>query len=61
MSALKHNGKVIQETSETYQTQSRGSNGAEYDIYMACADNGSGGDITRNGLPLKTFEEWLNS
>ena len=33
----------------------------EYLIYLACADNGSGGDITRNGAPLKTFEQWLNS
>lgn len=33
----------------------------EYAIYLACADNGKGGDITRNGAPLKTFAEWLNS
>lgn len=31
-----------------------------YDIYINCADNGNGIDIT-TGLPLKTFEEWLNS
>ncbi len=27
----------------------------------ACADDGKGGDITRNGAPLKTYEEWINS
>lgn len=32
-----------------------------YEIYLSCADNGHGGDITRNGSPLKTFDEWLNS
>ena len=42
-----------------WQTAYRGSNQAEYEIYLACADNGSGGDITRGGAPLKTFEEWL--
>ena len=49
------------ETSLTWQTQSRGDNDNEYQIYLACADNGKGGDITRNGAPLKTYEEWLNS
>tara|TARA_R110000744_G_scaffold43297_1_gene97227 strand:+ start:820 stop:939 length:120 start_codon:yes stop_codon:yes gene_type:complete len=32
-----------------------------YDLYLKHADNGSGGDITNNGQPLKTFDEWLNS
>jgi len=40
-------------------TRSRGSNRQEYEIYIACADNGRGGDITRDGRPLLTFEEWL--
>lgn len=44
-----------------WQTPVRGSNDAEYQIYLDCADNGKGGDITRNGAPLKTYEEWLNS
>lgn len=33
----------------------------EYQIYLSHADNGEGGDITNNGEPLKTFDEWLNS
>jgi len=44
-----------------WQTQQRGSNDQEYQIYLACADDGKGGDITRNGQPLKSYEEWLNS
>lgn len=44
-----------------WQTKARGSNEAEYQIYRSCADDGRGGDITRPGQPLKTFEEWLNS
>lgn len=46
---------------ETFQTKLRGSNEAEYQIYLDCADDGKGGDITRGGAPLKTYEEWLNS
>ena len=42
-------------------TKLRGSNESEYEIYLACADDGNGGDITNNGKPLKTYEEWLNS
>ena len=30
-----------------------------YEIYLAWADDGKGGDNTRNGEPLLTFEEWL--
>ena len=43
------------------QPRYRGTNDAEYQIYLSCADNGKGGDITRNGAPLKTYDEWLNS
>ena len=32
-----------------------------YDLYLEHADDGNGGDITNNGQPLKTFDEWLNS
>ena len=42
---------------ENWQTPVRGNNRAEFEIYRACADNGSGRDIT-TGLPLKTFDEW---
>ena len=45
----------------TWQTQSRGTNWDEYQIYLACADNGKGGDITRNGAPLKTYDEWMKA
>lgn len=44
-----------------WQTPQRGTLRDEYEIYRSCADNGRGGDITRNGAPLKTFEEWLAS
>lgn len=43
------------------QTKYRGTNNQEYQIYLHCADNGKGGDITNNGAPLKTYEEWLNN
>ena len=33
----------------------------EYQIYLACADDGKGGDITRGGAPLKSFDQWLAS
>jgi len=46
---------------DTFQTKVRGTTDQEYQIYLACADDGKGGDITQNGAPLKTYEEWLNS
>ncbi len=46
---------------QLWQTQYRGTNDSEYQIYLTFADNGKGGDITRNGAPLKTYEEWLSS
>ena len=48
------------ETRHDWQTQARGTNEDEYQIYLECASDGKGGDITNNGEPLKTFEEWLN-
>lgn len=42
-----------------WQTPQRGSNDAEYQIYLACADDGKGGDITCGGAPLKSYDEWL--
>ena len=44
-----------------WQTPLRGSNDAEYQIYLDCANDGKGGDITRPGKPLKTYDEWLGS
>ena len=43
------------------RTRYRGSNDNEYQIYLHCADNGKGGDITRGGAPLLTYDEWLNA
>ena len=48
------------ERQEFWQTQCRGSNNNEYQIYLACADDGNGIDFT-TGRPLKTFEEWLST
>ena len=45
--------------SDNWQTQQRGSNDSEYQIYLAFADNGKGGDITRSGEPLLTYDEWM--
>lgn len=44
----------------TWQTPIRGTNVGEFDIFLACADDGNGGDTTRGGAPLPTFDEWLN-
>jgi len=44
-----------------WQTKQRGSNDNEYQIYRSFANDGKGGDITRGGKPLKTYDEWLNS
>ena len=46
---------------QTTVTRYRGTNDAEYQIYLDCANDGKGGDITRNGAPLKTYDEWINS
>ena len=40
-------------------TRLRGSDWDEFEIFLACADEGEGGDITNDGEPLPTFEEWL--
>jgi len=45
---------------QAWQTQARGSNDNEYQIYLACADDGKGNDWTTD-KPLKTYDEWLNS
>lgn len=46
------------EYKQFWQTQTRGTNDQEYQIYLSCADDGSGIDIT-TGEPLKTYEEWV--
>ena len=45
---------------DTWKTKSRGTNEQEYQIYLACADDGNGNSIT-DGKPLKTYQEWLTS
>ena len=47
------------ELKEDYQTQTRGTNDDEYQGYLTWANDGKGGDITRNGEPLLTYDEWL--
>ena len=55
-------GKNKSEIRDDFQTKVRGTNREEYDIYISCADNGGGMDITTGCTkPLKTFDEWLNS
>ena len=49
------------EQNEFWQTQARGTNDSEYQLYLDLADDGKGGDITNNNQPLKTYDEWLNS
>ena len=49
------------ERDQLWQTKYRESAEYEYQIYLSCADDGNGGDITRDGAPLKTYEEWLGS
>ena len=39
--------------SDTWQTQQRGSNEQEYEIYKAAAES--------LGWPLKSYDEWLRS
>lgn len=51
----------VTDSLDWYQTQMRGTNELEYQIYRTFADNGKGGDITNNGKPLKSFDEWMNS
>ncbi len=48
------------ETSADWQTRARGTNNDEYQIYLECANDGTGIDFT-TGEPLKSYDEWLNS
>ena len=41
-----------------WQTRARGSDQDEFEIYLACTDDGKGLDII-SGKPLKTFDEWM--
>ena len=46
--------------SQGWQTQTRGTNENEYELYLSFADDGTGIDFT-TGKPMKTFDEWINS
>ncbi len=48
------------EMNQMWQTKARGSNNDEYQIYLDCANDGNGTDIT-TGEPLKTFDEWIGN
>ena len=48
------------EAKANWQTKARGSNNDEYQIYLDCANDGKGNDIT-TGNPLKSFDEWMKS
>lgn len=48
------------ERNDFWQTQTRGTNDSEYEIYRTFAKGKDGLDIT-TGKPLKTYEEWLGS
>jgi len=48
------------EYSQDWQTKARGNNDDEYQIYLSCADDGTGHEIM-TGEPLKNYDEWLNS
>lgn len=61
MNIAQKTGRIKLIPNANWQTPQRGTNDEEYQCYLACADDGKGGDITRNGAPLKTYEEWLNS
>ena len=60
MSTLTHDNKAVQTVKADWQTQARGSNDSEYQIYLSCADDGEGNCII-TGKPLKTYDERLNS
>ena len=60
MTILVHEGVAVSQITTDWQTQARGTNNQEYQIYLSCADNGRGIDFT-TGRPLKTYDEWLNS
>lgn len=50
---------ISMQAQEFFQTQVRGTNWDEYQIFLSCADDGHGRDITRGGTTLPTYEEWL--
>ena len=53
-------GQPQLEVNANWQTRARGTNADEFQIFLACADDGNGGDITNGGAPLPTFDAWMN-
>lgn len=47
------------EQNEFWNTQARGSNQAEYEIYLSAGDEVTG--LWLDGTPIKTYDEWMNS
>jgi hypothetical protein len=47
------------EVKADWQTKARGTNQDEYEIYLDCANDGKGIDIT-TGKPLLSYDEWMN-
>ena len=45
---------------DDWQVPYEGSLADRYAIYLSCADDGNGNDIT-TGKPLLTFDQWLNN
>jgi len=47
------------ETKADWQRKARGRNQDGYEIYLDCANDGKGIDIT-TGKPLLSYDEWMN-
>ena len=60
MNELIHNTVVIQTAKDDWQTQGRGTNDQEYQIYLDCANDGQGNEFM-TGNPLKSYDEWASS
>jgi len=43
-----------------WQTQQRGSDWDEFQIFLHCADDGNGGGSTHGGAPKPAFGGWVN-
>lgn len=50
---------MMNEMPDEERIRQRESLRTEYEIYLAAADDGQGGDITNDGKPLKSYDEWL--
>lgn len=59
MTFLENKMSTLQQN-ELWQTQARGTNKSEYQLYVDLAGDKDGNDTT-TGLPLKTFDEWMRS